>query len=71
MIVFVVLFSAYFFTANKRQARGKKLVENTVSFLDIPKIFHADAYLGRLPVHILKDKHRCLDRITRRNAGLF
>lgn len=68
MIVFVVLFSAYFFTANKRQARGKKLVENTVSFLDIRKRFHADAYPGRLPVHILKDKHRCLDRIAGANG---
>jgi len=68
MIVFVVLFSAYFFTANKRQARGKKLIENTVSFLDTRKRFHADAYPGRLPVHILKDKNRRLDRIAGANG---
>ena len=69
MIIFVVLFSTFFFTANKRQAIWKKLIENTVSFLDIRKRFHADAYLGRFPVHILKDKHRRLDRIAGANGG--
>ena len=68
MIVFVVFFSTYFLTANKRQARGKKLIENTVSFLDIRKRFHADTYPGRLPVHILKDKHRRPDRIAGANG---
>lgn len=68
MIVFVVLFSTYFFIANKRQARGKKLIENTVGFLNIRKRFHADAYPGRLPVHILKDKYRHLDRIAGANG---
>jgi hypothetical protein len=30
MIVFVFLFSAYFFLANRRQERGKKIIEGTV-----------------------------------------
>ena len=69
MIVFVVLFSAFFFSANKRQARGKKLIENTVSFLDIRKRFHTDASPGRLPVHILKEIGLLVP--AGRNVGLF
>lgn len=31
MIGFVLAFSAYFYTANKKQAKGKKVIEETVS----------------------------------------
>jgi hypothetical protein len=62
MIAFVALFSAYFFTANKRQARGKRLIENTVSSAHtyIRKRFHADIYSARIPVHVLKGEVRRL-----------
>jgi len=62
MIACVLVFSAYFFVANKRQRAGKTVIEGTVRrlFEDQTDI-EANVIIGRFPTCILRIDWEKLD----------
>lgn len=57
IMAIVVAFSTHFFYANRKQSKGKKVIENTVSkFLSVngSGIDGLIFATGRFPIHILK-----------------
>jgi hypothetical protein len=66
MIACVLVFSAYFFVANKRQRAGKTVIEGTVrKVVEDQTIIEANMITGRFPAYILRIDLEKLD--TRRN----
>lgn len=51
----ILAFSAYFFVANRRQSKGKKIIERTVSVEDYEhEVTRLKKLPGGFPVHILE-----------------
>lgn len=51
----ILAFSAYFFVANRRQSKGKKIIERTVSVEDYEhEVTRLKNLPGGFPVHILE-----------------